>query len=27
TALDEATVRIQDRLTAHLADAKRLTGR
>lgn len=27
TALDGATVRIQDRLTAHLADAKRLTGR
>lgn len=27
TALDAATVRIQDRLTAHLADAKRLTGR
>ncbi|MER8097687.1 lysophospholipid acyltransferase family protein [Streptomyces goshikiensis] len=27
TALDEATVRVQDRLTAHLADAKRLTGR
>ncbi|AQT71819.1 lysophospholipid acyltransferase family protein [Streptomyces sp. fd1-xmd] len=27
TALDRATVRIQDRLTAHLADAKRLTGR
>ncbi|MER5729913.1 lysophospholipid acyltransferase family protein [Streptomyces sp. NPDC002138] len=27
TALDEATVRIQDRLTRHLADAKRLTGR
>ncbi|MDA5286428.1 lysophospholipid acyltransferase family protein [Streptomyces sp. NPDC054904] len=27
TALDSATVRIQDRLTAHLADAKRLTGR
>ncbi|MER5934595.1 lysophospholipid acyltransferase family protein [Streptomyces sp. NPDC002054] len=27
TALDEATVRIQDRLTAHLADARRLTGR
>ncbi|MCJ0874900.1 1-acyl-sn-glycerol-3-phosphate acyltransferase [Streptomyces sp. AP-93] len=27
TALDLATVRIQDRLTAHLADAKRLTGR
>ncbi|MFJ9339633.1 lysophospholipid acyltransferase family protein [Streptomyces sp. NPDC101733] len=27
TALDEATVRIQDRLTAHLTDAKRLTGR
>ncbi|MEV7615665.1 lysophospholipid acyltransferase family protein [Streptomyces sp. NPDC089799] len=26
-ALDDATVRIQDRLTAHLADAKRLTGR
>ncbi len=27
TALDAATVRVQDRLTAHLADAKRLTGR
>ncbi|MFH7599645.1 lysophospholipid acyltransferase family protein [Streptomyces racemochromogenes] len=27
TALDAATVRIQDRLTAHLSDAKRLTGR
>ncbi|MFI5620026.1 lysophospholipid acyltransferase family protein [Streptomyces sp. NPDC051567] len=27
TALDQATERIQDRLTAHLADAKRLTGR
>ncbi|ARZ70835.1 phospholipid/glycerol acyltransferase [Streptomyces albireticuli] len=27
TALDEATVRIQGRLAAHLADAKRLTGR
>ncbi|QES50834.1 1-acyl-sn-glycerol-3-phosphate acyltransferase [Streptomyces venezuelae] len=27
TALDEATVRIQDRLTAHLAEARRLTGR
>lgn len=27
TALDLATVRIQGRLTAHLADAKRLTGR
>lgn len=27
TALDQATTRIQDRLTAHLADAKRLTGR
>lgn len=27
TALDQATVGIQDRLTAHLADAKRLTGR
>ncbi|MEU3316172.1 lysophospholipid acyltransferase family protein [Streptomyces sp. NPDC048387] len=27
TALDAATVRIQDRLTAHLTDAKRLTGR
>ncbi|WP_406001707.1 lysophospholipid acyltransferase family protein [Streptomyces sp. NBC_00829] len=26
-ALDEATVRIQDRLTAHLENAKRLTGR
>lgn len=26
-ALDEATVRIQQRLGAHLADAKRLTGR
>ncbi|MFI9722564.1 lysophospholipid acyltransferase family protein [Streptomyces sp. NPDC052396] len=26
-ALDEATVRIQRRLAAHLADAKRLTGR
>ncbi|WP_442806327.1 lysophospholipid acyltransferase family protein [Streptomyces sp. NBC_01317] len=26
-ALDEATVRIQERLTAHLADARRLTGR
>ncbi|MFF3289913.1 lysophospholipid acyltransferase family protein [Streptomyces sp. NPDC003023] len=26
-ALDEATVRIQDRLTAHLQNAKRLTGR
>lgn len=26
-ALDEATVRIQERLAAHLADAKRLTGR
>ncbi|EFL14344.1 1-acylglycerol-3-phosphate O-acyltransferase [Streptomyces sp. C] len=26
-ALDEATARIQGRLTAHLADAKRLTGR
>ncbi|MGW0906291.1 lysophospholipid acyltransferase family protein [Streptomyces sp. NPDC002853] len=26
-ALDEATVRIQQRLTAHLADARRLTGR
>jgi 1-acyl-sn-glycerol-3-phosphate acyltransferase len=25
-ALDEATVRIQDRLTAHLENAKRLTG-
>ncbi|MEU1896172.1 lysophospholipid acyltransferase family protein [Streptomyces pristinaespiralis] len=25
--LDEATVRIQEHLTAHLADAKRLTGR
>ncbi|UQX00488.1 lysophospholipid acyltransferase family protein [Streptomyces sp. RerS4] len=27
TALDSATARVQDRLTAHLADAKRLTGR
>ncbi|MCX5379180.1 1-acyl-sn-glycerol-3-phosphate acyltransferase [Streptomyces sp. NBC_00091] len=27
TALDQATERIQGRLTAHLADAKRLTGR
>ncbi|GAA2723097.1 lysophospholipid acyltransferase family protein [Streptomyces luteosporeus] len=27
SALDEATVRIQQRLAAHLADAKRLTGR
>ncbi|MFI7387914.1 lysophospholipid acyltransferase family protein [Streptomyces sp. NPDC049813] len=27
TALDAATVRIQERLTAHLADARRLTGR
>lgn len=27
TALDEATVRIQDRLTAHLAAARRATGR
>lgn len=27
TALDEATVRIQSRLAAHLADARRLTGR
>ncbi|GAA0475088.1 lysophospholipid acyltransferase family protein [Streptomyces stramineus] len=27
TALDEATVRIQGHLAAHLADAKRLTGR
>ncbi|PAU45021.1 1-acyl-sn-glycerol-3-phosphate acyltransferase [Streptomyces albireticuli] len=27
TALDEATVRIQGRLAAHLTDAKRLTGR
>ncbi|WP_424215629.1 lysophospholipid acyltransferase family protein [Streptomyces sp. BI20] len=27
TALDAATHRIQDRLTAHLADAKRRTGR
>ncbi|MGW1764779.1 lysophospholipid acyltransferase family protein [Streptomyces sp. NPDC002073] len=27
TALDEATVRIQQRLTAHLDHAKRLTGR
>jgi 1-acyl-sn-glycerol-3-phosphate acyltransferase len=26
-ALDDATVRIQERLTAHLADARRLTGR
>lgn len=26
-ALDEATVRIQERLTAHLAAARRLTGR
>ncbi len=26
-ALDEATVRIQEHLAAHLADAKRLTGR
>ncbi|MFI0981517.1 lysophospholipid acyltransferase family protein [Streptomyces sp. NPDC021093] len=26
-ALDEATVRIQERLTAHLAGARRLTGR
>lgn len=26
-ALDDATVRIQDRLTAHLGNAKRLTGR
>ncbi|MFI0216308.1 lysophospholipid acyltransferase family protein [Streptomyces lydicus] len=26
-ALDEATVRIQERLTAHLAEARRLTGR
>ncbi|NWF28634.1 1-acyl-sn-glycerol-3-phosphate acyltransferase [Streptomyces sp. PKU-EA00015] len=26
-ALDEATVRIQERLTAHLENAKRLTGR
>ncbi|MEU3372098.1 lysophospholipid acyltransferase family protein [Streptomyces sp. NPDC006711] len=26
-ALDEATVRIQDRLTGHLANARRLTGR
>ncbi|MFD8568587.1 lysophospholipid acyltransferase family protein [Streptomyces sp. NPDC057694] len=26
-ALDEATVRIQERLTGHLADARRLTGR
>ncbi|MGW8994403.1 lysophospholipid acyltransferase family protein [Streptomyces zhihengii] len=25
--LDEATVRVQERLTAHLKDAKRLTGR
>ncbi|WP_256106726.1 1-acyl-sn-glycerol-3-phosphate acyltransferase [Streptomyces sp. ODS05-4] len=27
TALDEATVRIQERLTAHLENARRLTGR
>ncbi|MEU3778287.1 lysophospholipid acyltransferase family protein [Streptomyces sp. NPDC032472] len=27
TALDEATARIQSRLSAHLSDAKRLTGR
>ncbi|NUK11028.1 1-acyl-sn-glycerol-3-phosphate acyltransferase [Streptomyces lunaelactis] len=27
TALDDATVRIQERLTAHLENAKRLTGR
>lgn len=27
TALDQATVRIQDRLTAHLENARRLTGR
>lgn len=27
TALDEATVRIQERLTGHLAEARRLTGR
>jgi 1-acyl-sn-glycerol-3-phosphate acyltransferase len=27
TALDEATVRIQERLTAHLESARRLTGR
>ncbi|SDN65697.1 1-acyl-sn-glycerol-3-phosphate acyltransferase [Streptomyces wuyuanensis] len=27
TALDEATVRIQERLTAHLENAKRLSGR
>ncbi|GAA0357226.1 lysophospholipid acyltransferase family protein [Streptomyces olivoreticuli] len=27
TALDQATVRIQERLAAHLADARRLTGR
>lgn len=27
TALDEATVRIQQRLTAHLENARRLTGR
>ncbi|MFH8618583.1 lysophospholipid acyltransferase family protein [Streptomyces sp. NPDC017979] len=27
TALDEATLRIQDRLTAHLENARRLTGR
>lgn len=26
-ALDEATVRIQERLTAHLVNARRLTGR
>ncbi|QNP62584.1 lysophospholipid acyltransferase family protein [Streptomyces genisteinicus] len=26
-ALDEATVRVQERLTVHLKDAKRLTGR
>ncbi len=27
TALDEATVRIQKQLTAHLENARRLTGR
>lgn len=27
TAMDEATVRIQERLTAHLENARRLTGR
>ena len=27
SALDEATVHIQEQLTAHLADARRLTGR